>query len=74
MNKYINEHDISYKALIIKKNNDQVNELTDVYKNKEKLNLIEKINMEEQIKELVTLLENEKKNIAHLPWFQLLTF
>ena len=64
LNKYIKEHDISYKALIIKKNNDQVNELTDVYKNKEKLNLIEKINMEEQIKELVTLLENEKKNIV----------
>lgn len=64
LNSYIKENDINYKSLIIKKQNDKISQLKSNYQNREKVNLIKTLNLEEQIHELDTLLENEKKNIV----------
>lgn len=64
LNSYIKDNEINYKAIVINKKSDKIKDLQKEFSNKEKLNLIEKINLEEQIKELNDIIQTEKKSFA----------
>lgn len=59
---YIKENEINYKKLVINAKKDKIVELKNDFSKREKVNLIEKINLEDQIIELKQMITNEKRN------------
>lgn len=60
LNKYIKDNDITYKSKKNINQNMKITKLENEYKSEIRANLIEKVNLESQITELMTLLEYEK--------------
>jgi hypothetical protein len=60
LNDYIKKNDVSSKSNLRKAEKEKMSQLKKTFLSKEKINLIEKLNFEEQIVEITSLLEKEK--------------